>query len=126
MSVEFPALTLNVVLTGALLASVDPRLLLVLVTVVPAIWLSQRSEEFLRAAEQRAAPARRLRLRLFEMAADPDVAGEARLFDGRTELLRRHGQADSEVRSILAGAGRPRSRGPGLAGPSSWPASPLS
>lgn len=102
---EFPALTLNVALTGALLAAVDPALLLVPASVLPAIWFSRRAEAVLQGAEGRAAALRRLRLRLFEMAADPAVAGEARLFDARNVLLRRHAAADRQVNHILRWAG---------------------
>ena len=102
---EFPALTLNVVVTGILLASVDPVLLGVPVAVLPAIYFSGRSERVLQAAEQRVAPWRRLRLRMLEMATEPAIAGEARLFDARTELIQRHADADRRISAVLARAG---------------------
>ncbi len=102
---SFPALTLNVVVSAILLASVDPVLLVVPFAMGPAIYLSGRSERVLRAAEEEAAPARRLRARMLVMATDSSVAGEARLFDARAELVRRHAAADQRIDGILARAG---------------------
>jgi ATP-binding cassette subfamily B protein len=102
---EFPALTLNVLVSALLLASVSPVLLVVPFAVLPAIFLTGRNERILQHAESAVAPIRRARGKMLELATDPDVAGEARLFDARSELLRRHRESDGAVNRILARAG---------------------
>ena len=102
---ELPALTLNVAISAVLLVAIDPLLLLVPLGMVPSIVLTGRSERALQAAEATVAVDRRLRARTFEMATDPAVAGEARLFGAAGELLARHAAADQRVAAAMNRAG---------------------
>ncbi len=102
---ELPALSLNVVISAALLFTVDPLLLLVPLGMVPSVILTGRSERVIQDAETAAASDRRMRARTFELATDPAVAGEARLFASGTELLARHAAANRRVAVVMNRAG---------------------
>ena len=102
---QLPQVLLNVAATAVLLFLIDPVLALVPLAGIPAFLLDGRSEETLRAAEERAAPARRLRRRMLELATDSDAAAEARLFGTGTELLDRFNDADRVSRHELSVAG---------------------
>jgi len=102
---QLPAVLLNVFATAGLLFAIDPVLALVPLAGLPSFLLDRRSERTLRAAEERAAPARRLRRRMLELATDPDAAAEARLFEAGVEELARFDAADAEYQHGLDAAG---------------------
>jgi ATP-binding cassette subfamily B protein len=104
---ELPALTLNLAISAILLVAIDPRLIFVPFAMLPSIFFTGRSERALQTAEAAVAGDRRLRARVFEMATDPVVAGEARLFESGGDLLARHTAADQRIDRALIRAAVP-------------------
>jgi ATP-binding cassette subfamily B protein len=104
---ELPALALNLAISAILLVAIDARLIFVPFAMLPSIYFTGRSERALQAAEAAVAGDRRLRARTFEMATDPAVAGEARLFGSGADLLARHAAADRRIGAALIRAAVP-------------------
>ncbi len=105
--IDLPALVLYLVLTGLLLFTLDPILVLVPLAIIPALYFNGRSERALRAADEAGAPHRRLARRMLELATDPSAAGEARLFEAGLEIAQRH-EAASRQYDVVLDRGRRR------------------
>lgn len=76
--------------SGALLASVQPVLLLLPLFGVISFLAGKRSRDLIVAAEEQTSEAERLRRHLFDVATAPDSGKELRVFGTADELLRRH------------------------------------
>ena len=85
-------LAIQLVLTLALLASVDPLLLLLPLLGIPALVLSARAQRgFTRVWDEVSEP-RRLEWHLYRLATSAEAGKEVRIFGLADELLRRHRQ----------------------------------
>jgi ATP-binding cassette subfamily B protein len=109
-----PIVTLELLVSAALLSDLQPALAVLPVIAVPAAWISQRAEKTRRDGELRSAEARRAANHLFSVAASAPSAKEVRIFDLALELLDRHRAASRHVhrvyeaalfRSVLVGVG---------------------
>jgi ATP-binding cassette subfamily B protein len=106
MSVVFigPIVTAQLVVTGAVLARLEPVLLLVPVVAIPAALLSRRGERLRRAAELRVAESQRTAQDLFTLAATAAAGPDIRIYGLRTELLERHRRASRTAQRGVEGA----------------------
>jgi ATP-binding cassette, subfamily B, bacterial len=84
------SLVLAIVLTGALLATVSPVLLLLPLAAVPPLVTGRLAERTLDRARTGAAEQSRVALNLFHLTTSARAAGELRVFGLRDVLLRRH------------------------------------
>ncbi|HUS62846.1 MAG TPA: ABC transporter ATP-binding protein [Acidimicrobiales bacterium] len=103
------ALWVQVMVTVAVLARVDARLLALPVLALPSVWAAARAERIRYAYLDAARPHWRTRDMLVELATQPASAKELRVFGLRDEILRRHHDAcqfliDGERDHRLAGA----------------------
>jgi ATP-binding cassette subfamily B protein len=86
------ALALAIVLTGILLATVSPLLLLLPVAALPPLITGRLAEKALDRARTEAAEQTRVALNLFHLTTTARSAGELRVFRLRDVLVRRHTQ----------------------------------
>lgn len=102
----------RLVLTVAILASIQPILLLLPLAGIPSVLASVHVAHLRHRIEDQVAPQRRLVLRLFEIGSDRDAAKEIRVYDLGPDLLARsdraraiaHGLEDqAELRAGLFG-----------------------
>ena len=84
------ALAVSMVVTGVLLVSVHPVLLLLPVAAVPALFATQRAQRQVAAARDRSATAVRQARHLFDLATTAVPAKELRVFRLQGEVRRRH------------------------------------
>jgi ATP-binding cassette, subfamily B, bacterial len=90
----------RIMITGVLLASISPLLLVLPLFGLPALALSRQTADlFNRGNELAAEPARRAEM-LYELAASRPAAAELRLYRLRGELLRRFGAEHQAIRDI--------------------------
>ena len=68
---------------------------------LPALWATGRTEAATRKAEEAAAPHRRMRKSMLELATESHAAAEARLFEAGRELQGRHRVADQGLDRAL-------------------------
>jgi len=81
------------VTTLLLLGGVDPVLLLFPVLAVATVWATGRAEQRRQDGLRRASEQSRLGLHFYDLAVDPAVARELRLFASGSGLMTRHGRA---------------------------------
>ncbi|MBF9129223.1 ABC transporter ATP-binding protein [Plantactinospora sp. S1510] len=84
------ALAVSMIVTGILLVSVHPLLLLLPVAAVPALFATQRAQRQVAAARDRSATAVRQAQHLFDLATSAVPAKELRVFRLQAEVRRRH------------------------------------
>jgi ATP-binding cassette subfamily B protein len=84
------ALALAIVLTGILLATVSPLLLLLPVAALPPLITGRLAEKTMDRARTEAAEQSRVALNLFHLTTSARAAGELRVFRLRDVLVRRH------------------------------------
>ena len=89
----------RLVLTVAVLASLQPLLLLLPLAGIPSVLASLHVAHLRHRVEDKVAPQRRLVLRLFEIGSDRDAAKEIRVYDLGPDLLAR----SDEARAIAHG-----------------------
>jgi ATP-binding cassette subfamily B protein len=94
-----PLILVQLLIAAAVLARLQPMLLVLPVLGVPAAWLNQRAERVRLASEGPAAAPRRAAQHLFTLASSAESAKETRVYGLEDELLSRH-------RSIAADVGR--------------------
>lgn len=90
----------DLVLVCVLLASVEPRALLLVAIGAPTTWLTRRVASIQQAALDRSAPAQREALHLFDLATATASGAELRVFGSGAEVLARHRAAWGEVEQI--------------------------
>ncbi|CAN5498088.1 ABC transporter ATP-binding protein [soil metagenome] len=100
------AVTVQVAVTGALLASVTPWLVLMPLFAIPSFWAGARAERIRQQALDRSADAARQARHLFELATSPAPGKELRVFGLGPELLGRHRAARREIDHCLDVAAR--------------------
>ncbi|HUQ64320.1 MAG TPA: ABC transporter ATP-binding protein [Acidimicrobiales bacterium] len=91
------ALVVQVILTGVLLASVNPLLLAVPLFAVPSLWAGARAERIRQGALDTTADQARRARQLFELTTSPAAGKELRIFGAGSELLNRHRSDWTEV-----------------------------
>ena len=101
---DIPGVALYLAITAALLISLHPALLVVPLATLPALWATGRTEAATRRAEAAAAPHRRMRKSMLELATGIPAAAEARLFEAGRELQGRHRVADQGLDQAFDGA----------------------
>ena len=104
------ALALAMVLTGFLLAMLDPVLLLLPLAALPPLLAGRSAERILDRSKTAVAEPTRLALNLFHLSTSARAAGELRTFRLREEVLRRHARLWETAtgglwRAHLAGTG---------------------
>lgn len=92
-----PLILLQLLVTAAVLARLEPMLLLLPVLTLPAVWLSKRAEALRRAGEERAAETRRGVQHLFSVATSAQSGKETRMYGLDRELLTRHRDLSDRV-----------------------------
>lgn len=104
------ALALAMVLTGFLLAMLDPVLLLLPLAALPPLLAGRSAERILDRSKTAVAEPTRLALNLFHLSTSARAAGELRTFRLREDVLRRHARLWETAtgglwRAHLAGTG---------------------
>jgi ATP-binding cassette subfamily B protein len=95
------SLTVSMAVTGVLLASLSPWLLLLPVAAVPPLFATHRAQRQLNAARERSATATRQAQNLFDLATNAAPAKELRVFQLRDEIRTRHRRLWSQVGAVL-------------------------
>jgi len=84
------AMTVQIAATGALLAFVDPWLLLLPLSAVPLVLTGRKARDVVESARERTAGASRLNRHLASLATQSASSKEVRLFGLQDELITRH------------------------------------
>ncbi|MBA2281118.1 MAG: ABC transporter ATP-binding protein [Acidimicrobiia bacterium] len=100
------AVSIQMAVTGILLASVDARLLALPLFAIPSFWAGSRAERLRQQALDDTADATRQARHLFELATSPAPGKELRVFGLGPELLARHRATRRVVDAQLDAAAR--------------------
>jgi ATP-binding cassette subfamily B protein len=99
-------LLFSLAISSVLLVLVDPRLLLLPISVVPVAWVYFRSQRAVSVVEHEVAERRRIALHLFDVGTGPAEAKELRVGRHESTLIRRFADVSNSVERDLGGADR--------------------
>ena len=91
------SLAVAIALTGVLLATVDPLLLLLPLVAIPPLFTGRWAQEVVDRAREKTAQDTRLAMHMFSLATSAGPAKELRVFRLQGEMLRRHAELWARV-----------------------------
>lgn len=101
---QMGAFGLQALLTTAILATLNPWLLLLPLAALPPVLVGKRAQALVDAAKEGTAESARRTRHLLELATTPEAIKEIRLFHGEREVLRRQAEGWSGVTAALSRA----------------------
>lgn len=100
------SLAISLMITGILLASLNPWLLLLPAAALPAVEAGQRAQRMIDLAKERSATVTRQATHLFHLATNASSAKELRVLRLQREVRRRHDELHAEAGRVLWAAER--------------------